>query len=185
MGDLSQVNVGANESISKFIQEPILVPVTESVQNAAHRMAQRKAGCVVVTSNGDPIGIVTEWDILSRVVAEGKDASQTQVRQVMSAPVQSVSPQTKVGDALSMMVKKGIRRLVVKEGDRLVGIVTLTQVVGSRKEETVTLPLLEPSKGSRCPYCGSILKDREELSRHIDDVHIREEVLRGIHSTVF
>ena len=87
----------------------------------------------------------------------------------------------KAGEAISLMVRNKYRRLVVKDGTRLLGIITLSQVVGNSREGSISLTMLEPSRGARCPYCGSILKDREDLSNHIDNVHIREEMLKGAH----
>jgi signal-transduction protein with cAMP-binding, CBS, and nucleotidyltransferase domain len=178
---LSEIEINVNEPISKFIQNPIVVSATESVKKAAEQMLARGSGEVLVTQNNEVSGIVTEWDILSRVVAKGKSPGETKVADVMSSPVLSVDPSIKTGEAIRLMSKKKYRRLVVKEGNKLLGVVTLSQVVGSSRNNTITLPLLEPASGSRCPYCGSILKDRDELSSHIDRVHIREEMLRGAH----
>ena len=122
-----------------------------------------------------------EWDILSRLVAQGKDASKTHVKEIMSSPLTFVSGETKVGDALTLMMRNGHRRLVVKDGHKLLGIIAMTQVIGNQKESSIPLAMLEPAKGVRCPYCGSILKDREALSNHVDTVHVREELLHGIH----
>lgn len=175
------MEISVDEPVSKYIQKPILVSQDETVKNAAKMMSEKKLGAVIVSSGNDALGIVTEWDILSRVVAQGKDPNKTVVREVMSSPVISVSPSLTTGEAIKLMAKNRIRRLVVKDGKILLGVVTLSQVVGSSRESTITLPLLEPTTGARCPYCGSILKDREELSRHVDRVHIGEEMLRGAH----
>jgi CBS domain-containing protein len=178
---LSELNIAINEPVSKFVQSPILVDVNESVNHAAKLMVDRKSGSVIVTKNNEPVGIVTEWDVLSRVVAQGKDPAKTAVKDVMSSPVLFVSAQIKTGEAISLMVRNKYRRLLVKDGTKLIGIITLSQVVGNSREGSISLPMLEPSKGARCPYCGSILKDREDLSNHIDNVHIREEMLKGAH----
>jgi len=178
---MSEIEIAVNDPVSKFVQTPIFVGANESVRNAARMMADRKQGVVIVTLNEEPLGIVTEWDILSRVVAQGKDPINTTVKEVMSAPVATISSTATAADAISLMSRKKYRRLLVKDGNRLVGVITLTHVVGSSRQNTVTLPMLEPVSGIRCPYCGSILKDREELSKHIDSVHVREEMLRGSH----
>jgi len=178
---LSEINIAINEPISKFVQNPVLVDADESVSHAAKLMVSSKSGSIVVTKNNEPVGIVTEWDVLSRVVAQGKDPAETKVKDIMSSPVLSVSGQMKTGEAISLMVRNKYRRLVVKDGSKLLGVITLSQVMGNSREGSISLPMLEPSKGARCPYCGSILKDREDLSNHIDNVHIREEMLKGAH----
>ena len=178
---MSELNIAINEPVSKFVQSPILVDANESVKDAAKLMVDRKSGSIVVTRNDEPVGIVTEWDVLSRVVAQGKDAGKTAVKDVMSSPVLSISPHMKAGEAIALMVRNKYRRLVVKDGTRLLGVITLSQVVGNSREGSISLAMLEPSRGARCPYCGSILKDREDLSNHIDNVHVREEMLKGAH----
>ncbi len=182
---LAELETSIKEPISRFIQTPIFVPSVESVKNAARQMSERKSGVVIVRDNDEALGIVTEWDILSRVVAQGKDPSRTTVRDIMSAPVLSVSASLTAGEAISLMARNKYRRLLVKEGAKILGVVTLSQVVGNSRHNTITLPLLEPASGSRCPYCGSILKNREELSKHIDNVHVREEMLKGAHGPEF
>ncbi len=178
---MSELEIAINDPVSKFIQKPILLPANDSVEDAAKLMLDRKIGEVIVTLNNEAVGIVTEWDIISRVVAQGKDPGKTTLQEVMSAPVLSVTPSLKAGEAIKLMSRNKHRRLLVKEGSKLLGVITLSQVVGSSRENTITLPLLEPASGSRCPYCGSILRDRDELSSHIDRVHVREEILRGAH----
>jgi signal-transduction protein with cAMP-binding, CBS, and nucleotidyltransferase domain len=158
-----------------------MVKSNQSAKEVASLMADQKSGAAIVTDDGEPVGIVTEWDILARLVARGKDASKTPVKEIMSSPLTFVSPETKVGDALTLMVRNGHRRLVVRNAHKMLGIITMAQVIGNQKESSVPLAMLEPAKGVRCPYCGSILKDREALSSHVDTVHIREELLHGIH----
>jgi CBS domain-containing protein len=179
---MSELKTNANDTVGKFVQVPILVPASQSVRNAAREMAERKTGSVVIVRGEEPIGILTEWDILTRVVAPGKDPNSTKVEEVMSKPLVMVDPNMKVSDAISLMVEKGFRRLGVKQGTKLSGIVTISMVIGNSKGSSIATPMIEPAKGARCPYCGSILKDRDELSRHIDDIHVREEVLHGIHN---
>jgi CBS domain-containing protein len=178
---LSEINIDASEPVSKYVQAPIKVSSNQVVREVAKLMANQKAGAALVMEGTEPIGIVTEWDILSRLVALGKDAATTPVKEIMSSPLTSVSPETKVGEAIALMVRNGHRRLLVKDSQKFLGIITLSQVVGNQKESSIQLAMLEPAKCVRCPYCGSILKDREELSSHVDRVHIREEMLHGIH----
>jgi CBS domain-containing protein len=179
--ELSEIQTNVSEPVSKYVQPPIMVTSNQTAKEVAKLMANQKSGAAIVTEGGEPVGIVTEWDILSRLVAQGKDATKTHVKEIMSSPLTFVSPETKVGDALTLMVRNGHRRLVVKDSHKMLGIITMTQVVGNQKETSVSLAMLEPAKGVRCPYCGSILKDREALSNHVDTVHVREELLHGIH----
>jgi signal-transduction protein with cAMP-binding, CBS, and nucleotidyltransferase domain len=181
---MTALEIAVDEPVAKYVQTPIMVEASEPVKNVVKQMVDRKERAVLVTSRGEVLGIVSEWDILSRVVALGKDPGKTTVKEIMSVPVVSISPSAKVGEAIKLMARNKYRRLVVKEGSKVLGLVTLSQVVGSSSETAVTLPLLEPAAGFRCPYCGSILRDRDQLSLHIDGVHIREEMLKGAHGPV-
>jgi len=81
-------------------------------------------GAVVVESGGLPVGIITERDILQRVVKAGKDPARTLAREVMTSPITSIEVNKNLGDALKLMREKNVRRLAVMKSGRLIGIVT-------------------------------------------------------------
>jgi len=84
---------------------------------------KRNIGCVIVVDKRKPVGIVTERDI-SRQVAKGASALTVQVKRVMSSPLIFASRNTRNQEAMEMMLKHGIRRVPIVDGERLVGIVT-------------------------------------------------------------
>ena len=163
-----------NEPVSRFTQPPLVVEADDSVVDAARLMRDKQAGSIIVAEEKTrkPLGILTEWDLLSRVIAEGKNAAKTRVREVMSAPLVKIDANAKVGDALRMMINRGIRRIAVMESGLLIGTVTQTQIVGNRRRSSATLPLVEPIKGHQCPYCNLTFNTRRKLSEHLDTVHI-------------
>lgn len=99
----------------------------ESVRAAAKRMKAHGVGAtVVIDEDVRPIGIVTDRDVALRCVAEERDADLTQLADVMSTPVSTVSEDTSIETALSMMATVEARRMVVTSGDgRLTGILTM------------------------------------------------------------
>lgn len=105
-----------------------------SVKDAASRMAQQEIGSLVVTEQGKPTGIVTERDLLSRVLALARNAEATQVKMVMSKPLICGSPDMDVVNAARFMVNRGIKKLPVTQNGRLVGIVTLTDVCAAQPD---------------------------------------------------
>jgi len=105
-----------------------------SVKDAASRMAQQEIGSLVVTEQGKPSGIVTERDLLSRVLALARNAEATQVKMVMSKPLICGSSDMDVADAARFMVNRGIKKLPVTQNGRLVGIVTLTDVCAAQPD---------------------------------------------------
>jgi CBS domain-containing protein len=95
------------------------------VEQAAARMRDSDTGAVVVLEGGRVTGILTDRDIAVRVVAEGKPA-QTPVREACSSgELVTVTPETTISDAVSLMSSHAVRRLPVVEGDRPVGVVSL------------------------------------------------------------
>jgi len=106
------------------------VKVTDSVMEAVRKMNKFKIGSVIVMDGERPVGIVTERDILERVVEQGLDPNLMEVKSIMSTPLITVEPEVDMEDAARLMTKKRIKKLaVVKEG-RLIGVVTSMDIVG-------------------------------------------------------
>jgi CBS domain-containing protein len=164
--------------LSSYISKDFVkVSTTESVAGAARAMMKAGTGEAIVLKDGKPIGIVTEKDILYKVVAVGKDPSRTDVSVVMSSPVENIGGDVKVEDAIAKMSKLGVRRLLVMKNEKLEGIVTQKRIVSG--QENVELPELGSPTGITCPYCGAVLRDAEELSKHMDQLHVGEGLLKG------
>ncbi len=100
-----------------------------SVVSTAKIMSDKNISCIIVSDNGDLSGIITETDLLKRAVAEGNDFRRMTVEQIMSSPVRSLPRNLSVLEASRIMEAENIRRLVVLEQERLVGIVTQTDIV--------------------------------------------------------
>jgi signal-transduction protein with cAMP-binding, CBS, and nucleotidyltransferase domain len=129
------------------------------------------------------IGIVTERDILYRVVAESRGPFKTTLKEIMSSPLVTVDEATPVGDAIVVMRRNDIRIVpVIKKGE-VIGILTLKSVIGNNRNESVKLaevklPGIVDSK-VMCPYCQSRFTKKEELSKHIDRLHLGSGLLEG------
>jgi CBS domain-containing protein len=103
---------------------PVIINLKSTAVDAAREMKGEGVGSLIVMENGYPIGIVTESDILKKVVATGKDPSQILVEQVMNSPIITVRQNTTIEEAIKTMGKYGIRRLPVVEKGKLVGMAT-------------------------------------------------------------
>jgi PAS domain S-box-containing protein len=99
------------------------------VVSAAKIMSDKNISCIIVSDNGDLSGIITETDLLKRAVAEGNDFRRMTVEQIMSSPVRSVPCNLSVLEAGRIIEDENIRRLIVLEEKRLVGIITQTDIV--------------------------------------------------------
>jgi CBS domain-containing protein len=101
----------------------------ESILAATEMMKDHEISCVVVAEKGKPVGIVTERDILNKVVFKRKNPAETRLQDVMSKPLVMVDPQVKITDAVQLMIGKKIKKLVVADGAHLLGILSLTDLI--------------------------------------------------------
>jgi signal-transduction protein with cAMP-binding, CBS, and nucleotidyltransferase domain len=169
-----------DEPVSKFVNtEVVKVPSTWPVAVAARLMKTEFSTEALVMRGKEAVGIITERDILYKVVADELDPAKTTVEQVMTSPIHSVDAATKVADAIAQMSKLEIRRLLVTRNGKFLGIITQLSLVSGKLADSVPLPeLTSPAKFS-CPYCGSSMKNANELSKHIDEVHLGMGLLEG------
>jgi CBS domain-containing protein len=104
---------------------PVSLPGTASVHEAARTMRDQDIGDVIVIENQQVCGIVTDRDIVVRAVAEARDPAATTLADICSHALTTVSPEESVERAVQLMREKAIRRLPVVEGGRAVGMVSL------------------------------------------------------------
>jgi CBS domain-containing protein len=107
---------------------PAACDVNATVLEAAKRMAKEDVGAISVVEGDRLVGILTDRDIVLRVVAEGRDPMTTRAGDVASTELQTVSPDDDLDVALRKMASVKVRRLPVVEGDRLVGVVSQADV---------------------------------------------------------
>lgn len=100
------------------------VSAVSTVLECARAMKEKKRGFAVVGTPGAPKGIVTEWDILSKVVAEGRDPAKLTLEEIMSKDILSINAGAGIAAVSQLMSEKGVRRLIVKDGDQVVGYIT-------------------------------------------------------------
>lgn len=133
------------------IREVDLADPCEAVQVAARRMNSRNVGTLMVLDEySRPVGILTDRDLAIRVVGKGLDSLETVVRDVMSKAPDSVHEDTPIETALSHMRAGPFRRLPVVDHDgKLVGLVSLDDILDLLSEEFVEIGQLVKSEGPR------------------------------------
>lgn len=99
-----------------------------SLQDAAEHMKELSIGCVIVTDNNDPIGIITERDFVTKIAAEGRPLF-TEIREAMSSPLITVDSEETIWEASELMKEKLIHKLPVKKDGRIIGIITTFDIV--------------------------------------------------------
>ncbi len=111
-----------------------------TVIQAAEMMARKGIGSLVVTDGTKAVGIFTERDLMSKVVAAGRHCEDTKVRDVMTSPVVCCRRDTPLTECEGVMMKKGIRHFPIVEGGRLFGLISARDLVAAKvtaKESTI------------------------------------------------
>lgn len=179
-GKWSALDSSFDEGIDEYIRrEVVSLDCDASVAVAAKVMKEKGTGSVIITVRGEAKGIVTERDVLYKVVAEGKNPSKVRLKDVMSSPLVTIQSKATIKECIALMAKHGVRRLAVKTDDKVTGMISQKNVIGDLQGGIASLPELELAKGVKCPYCESTYPDKEELSRHIDRIHIGSGLLEG------
>jgi len=108
----------------------ITIPLDKTALDAAKMLKEKKISFLVIVRDDKPLGIVTERDIVRKIAAEDKTASSIPLENIMSAKFRWVEPSTTVDSAVQKMLNNNIRRLVVLENEKLVGVITQTDLAG-------------------------------------------------------
>lgn len=114
----------------------ISLPPETTALEAAKLMKEKRRGFVIVVSEGKTIGIATEWDYVSKIVALEKKPSETKLSEIMSEKVFSVKAGDGIDSLSKLMSERGIRRVLVSDGDTLLGVIT-SKTVLSRLEDYI------------------------------------------------
>lgn len=113
-------------------REVVTIDSFQSAKNAARLMTKFGISALVVLTEGNLVGILTEKDILTRVVASGQDSDNVKVEEIMTEPVIVVNPEMPLEEAARIMLQEKVKKLpvVTKEegGMRLVGMLSLTDI---------------------------------------------------------
>jgi CBS domain-containing protein len=111
-------------------REYVGVSESDSVLGTVQLMREEGSACVIVLRGNEPVGIVTEWDVLG-LVADEMDPESTDISDVMSSPVVTVDPDRGLSEAAETMAHEGIRNLLVTENDDIVGVLTQRDVIAA------------------------------------------------------
>lgn len=117
-----------------MVKEVITIDEKSTVKDAAEVMNKFEIGCLIATRKGKAVGIITERDLLKRVVAEVRDPGKTKVKDIMSSPLVVVEPTKDLEEAVKLMFQMKIKKLPVVDKKRLVGLISLTDIARFQPE---------------------------------------------------
>lgn len=167
-------------------KELVTVRRDATIREAAALMKQRDVGSLLVVADDAPSGIITEKDLVNKVVAEDRKPSDLRVEDIMSSPVLTVTPYQEVMEAARIMADRGIRRLAVVENDDVVGLITekdilriwpaMIEVARQRAEMAPAA-----TAGTAIGYCESCRMFSDRLTLHNGQL-VCPECLEGLES---
>lgn len=161
-----------NSPITPFINPKLVVAASDlTVTDAAKVMLDSRVNSVLVFEDDKVIGIITNKDFLTDIVAKGHDPTTIRIKEITHSPLITIHKNSKVGEAIELMQKHNIRRLVVKDDKRTIGILSQKKIIGNERNQAILLPELEIPNKIKCPYCEIILDNKQSLLSHIDTSH--------------
>jgi len=126
-----------------MIKKVITIELDKTAKDAAKLMAEHSIGSLVIVSDGEPAGIVTERDLVRKVCAKDIASSKVPLSNVMSSPVIWAEPDVPIETAVQRMFNNKIRRLLVLEDGKLVGIVTVSDLAKHLRTKSLIEKIFE------------------------------------------
>ena len=106
----------------------ITIEYDKNALEAACLISEKDISFLVIMENGSPIGVLSESDFVRRLAADDKKSSEVMISEIMSRKFRWVEPETKIEDAIQKMLNNNIRRLIILENGKLVGVITQTDL---------------------------------------------------------
>ncbi len=142
------ISVGFQKTIAMkiekiMIKDVITLQPDTSAHDAVKLMNENRIGCLLVVYSDKIVGILTERDMLERVLEKCKDPKETKVSEIMTKQVIVGKPDMQLVEATRLMFENKVKKLPIVEGNRLVGLVTLTDIARATSVDKKTIELIE------------------------------------------
>ncbi|MFX0133251.1 MAG: CBS domain-containing protein [Candidatus Hodarchaeota archaeon] len=125
-------NLGVKTVEEIMIKDVQKLSVNENITTLLDVLFEKKIGSVIITKNGKAVGIITERDIMREIIEKGKDPRTTKVNEIMSSPLVTISPKTKINEANRIMIERDIRYLLIaseENPDEIIGVISNTDIL--------------------------------------------------------
>ena len=126
-----------------MVKNVITLQIDASAYDAVKLMNKKRIGCLVAVYNGEIVGILTERDLLEKVLEKCKNPKETKVAEIMTRQVIVGKPDMELVEATRLMLENKVKKLPIVEGSRLVGLVTLTDIARATSVDKKTIELIE------------------------------------------
>ena len=187
-------------TIDKIMEtNAVIMDGNKTVLDAINQMQEKNAKVVLISHQGEAVGLVSKSDILFKVAAKNLPLNKVKLREIMSSPVYSLPPHSTLQDALNYMDKYDIKQIIVSTGSTILGIMKRASIYENVQKasmstvETLTegapMCIINPNAvkyvkdlstaKAVCPYCESPFDDKNTLSKHIDRLHGGAGLLEG------
>lgn len=160
---MSEIGLRTRMLVKDAMTSPVITTDEEASANKVAKLMQdNKVGCVVVSNKaGKPLGIITERDLVVRVLATQTNPATTKAKNFMTSPLVTVDPETQINEAAKRMSRLDIRRLAVLYKDNLVGIISskdildvMPELIEIIQERTRIENASEPEETEEAPLSG-------------------------------
>ncbi len=121
-----KTGISVHDAMTK---KPVTASPDETIQDCAKKMAREQVGSIVIKDKGELVGIISEKDIVERVVAKGMDVGKTKAREIMIKDLVTITPERDLYDALLLMGHEEIRKLPVVDGKKFLGLLTAKDIL--------------------------------------------------------
>ena len=116
-------------------KDVITIENNKTAQDAAKIIAEKDISFLVIMNEGSPQGVLSESDFVRKIAAEDKKASEIKISEIMSYKFRSVEPTTTIEDAIQKMLNNNIRRLIIIDDEKLVGVITQTDLASYLRDQ--------------------------------------------------
>ena len=116
-------------------KDVITIENNKTAQDAAKIIAEKDISFLVIMNEGSPQGVLSESDFVRKVAAENRKASEIKISEIMSYKFRSVEPTTTIEDAIQKMLNNNIRRLIIIDDEKLVGVITQTDLASYLRDQ--------------------------------------------------